>query len=412
MSTHQIKQHSQEGLLNQMSKTSFWNVLSKGLDGIDLTKTNIGVSNFSIGLIDQLLNQENINQVIRPKGTATQTIEHLCFSSKNERQLKGYKSLACGFPLFIFKDSKNPFRPIAAPLFIWRFDIEPDAILKDTWHLSRMATSSPEPNYSLLYHLEKTNNLQLIDKYKSIVNNNTLNKHSLSQLCYDLIIQLNLEDHRSTTKVFDLPNIENAIQLSKKGAIHWSGKLDLFPQQLFDDREQLLMLSSENKTPTVPNYRHHFGLLLADPFQKQVIENTSSSPVGVVNGAPGSGKTHTLANVISNGLSNGQKCLVISDNMTALGEIHQHLNQCGLGDLAVQINMPEDVQRLLGALPIKANSTNEFTYNEENFNLYVNKCKREQKRLDEGFAAIKGNKFWDYSWTATVGQFLQANRME
>ncbi len=412
MSTHQLKQHAQEGLLLQMRQTNFWNILSKDLDGVDLTKTNIEVNDFPVGLIQQLIEQEDIYHVIRPKGAATPIIEHLSFSCKNEQQLKGYQSFACGFPLFIYKDPKNPFRPIAAPLFIWRFNLEPDTILKDTWHLSRKASTPPEPNYSLLYHLEKTNDFQVIDKYKTIAHNNTLTKKYLSQLCYDLIIQLNLEDHRSTTKIFELPNIENAIQLSKKGAIHWSGTLALFPLQLFDDAEQLLMMSSDTKTPSLAKYRHHFGLLLADPFQKQVIEKTATTAVGVVNGAPGSGKTHTIANSISNGLSNGQKCLVISDRMNALAEVKQHLNGCGLGDLSIQINTADDIETLLAALPSKATTGSDLVYQEENFNLYLSKCQREQKRLDEGFAAIKGQKFGHYSWTATVGQFLQANRME
>ena len=103
---------------------------------------------------------------------------------------------------------------------------------------------------------------------------------------------------------------------------------------------------------------------------------------------------------------------MIAENMVALKEVQGFLNDCGLGQLYFQISQPSDVFDLLKSLPAEANIVNEPTFSDENFNLYLHKCKREHDRLEEGFNAIKDSNFGDFSWTETVGRFLQANRKE
>ena len=261
----------QEKLINLMKQTNFWSLLSKGAERIDLSILDVDGKDFAFRLIDQLLQKQVLDQILTPSAKSVKELRHFYVEAKHHQFLKGFQSIGCGFPLFISKDPGNPFRPIVAPLFIWRMNLVPHASRKDIWFLRRTMDIDPEPNYVLLTHLEENYNVKLVEKYRSIANGGTLNKSVLSQLCYDLMVDLDLGDHRSTAEIYPTPKMEAAIQLSKNGAIHWSGKLAIFQPQLFDDPAQLLPFGREIKMPPVSPYEHHFGLMLSDPFQKKYL---------------------------------------------------------------------------------------------------------------------------------------------
>ena len=76
-------------------------------------------------------------------------------------------------------------------------------------------------------------------------------------------------------------------------------------------------------------------IIASDSSQDEVILEAKRSPVVVVRGPPGTGKSQVITNIISDGLSNGKKVLVVCQKRAALDVVHQRLGKVGLDKFVV-----------------------------------------------------------------------------
>ena len=84
-------------------------------------------------------------------------------------------------------------------------------------------------------------------------------------------------------------------------------------------------------------FRHKtFQILDADSSQQQAIEAVKEGKNLVIEGPPGTGKSQTIANIISEFLANGKKVLFVSQKMAALEVVKKRLDNNGLGDFCDQ----------------------------------------------------------------------------
>ncbi|MBO3129920.1 DNA helicase [Dermatophilus congolensis] len=72
-------------------------------------------------------------------------------------------------------------------------------------------------------------------------------------------------------------------------------------------------------------------VLDADSHQENAINAVRAGVSLAITGAPGTGRTQTVANIVSGALAVGKRVLVVANKRTALVDLHKRLNQCELG---------------------------------------------------------------------------------
>lgn len=78
--------------------------------------------------------------------------------------------------------------------------------------------------------------------------------------------------------------------------------------------------------------------LPADSSQIHAIARVNQGESLVIQGPPGTGKSQTITNLIANLLSQGKRVLFVAEKLTALGVVHERLNQLGLGAFCLELH--------------------------------------------------------------------------
>ena len=401
----------------KVKASAYWNLLQSSIHHLDLCNLDRDGEQFAEQFIHQLLDKHQVQSELKATAQSSDLLKHLYCEAQNGLRLKGQSDLGFGFPLFVFQDANEPSRPIVAPLFIWSVQIVPSPNRINAWTIKCNEKSGLHPNYYLLKYLDQLQDKNLSEKYRKIVQNPPLNRSTLSGLCYDLIVQMELADQRSIREVLPLPTSKIVQNLAQKGTISWSGALSLFPPQnpslIHEETFQLEELSDEETTEQALD--HPFGLLNVDPYQKKALRFAIQFPLTLVDGIPGSGKTYALTNILTNALSNGRRCLIVSNHISTFQEIKHLLKDHHLDGLAFELlNRLEDGALLQNALVNAAKTLPQAgnDYNKDEFNLFLNKCKRRHQQLEENYKSLKVQNFGNNNWAETVGQFLRSGRDE
>jgi primosomal replication protein N'' len=80
----------------------------------------------------------------------------------------------------------------------------------------------------------------------------------------------------------------------------------------------------------------------SDPSQEMAVLEARSRRGLVVEGPPGTGKSQTIVNMVSDGIGTGRSLLIVCQKQTALEVVHKRLEAAGLGKRIVMVN---DVHR-------------------------------------------------------------------
>lgn len=78
--------------------------------------------------------------------------------------------------------------------------------------------------------------------------------------------------------------------------------------------------------------------LQADSSQIHAIARVNQGESLVIQGPPGTGKSQTITNLIANLLSQGKRVLFVAEKLTALGVVHERLDQLGLGAFCLELH--------------------------------------------------------------------------
>jgi RecA/RadA recombinase len=85
--------------------------------------------------------------------------------------------------------------------------------------------------------------------------------------------------------------------------------------------------------------------------QLAAVEQAFSAQVSVIEGPPGTGKTQTILNILANILLRGQTVAVLSNNNTAVDNVYEKLEKCGLGHLIAKLGNKDNRKDFFAALP-------------------------------------------------------------
>ncbi|MBK7869172.1 MAG: UvrD-helicase domain-containing protein [Saprospiraceae bacterium] len=400
--------NEQDTLLNNTHQT-FLEILPLQANAVDLASIDPDAEAFASSWAEQLLKQGQLQINAQPDFPITEILQHFYFSSRNHERVKGLSTLGFGYPMLLWKQDDIT---IAAPLFIWQLELILAPGSTSTWVFSHRKGGRVAYNRHLAkllnYYIEHDTNVILA----KAIRNNEITLKTLERSCEELAEKLGVSNLETEILINPCPDVNNLSELQSSGTIQRCGVVGLFPPQILPestlpDEDWVL---AEEKTFE----GHEFGLLPMDAHQASALQTIFSQKTTVVEGSAGTGKTHLLVQILSNALSNGQRCLVVSENMGALRQIQNRLAQLGLTpyNFLLQDEMT-DKSVLLDLLRSIANADTVLpAFDEVNFRATLDKSKRLKSKLDKSYGAVRNNLFGPFNWTQTVGQFLKSNRIE
>jgi len=390
---------TQEALSAILQKTSespyYTGQLASGLDLCVLSRQS---NHFATSLMERLFGDTKTEISFIAHDAAISSLSEMFMAAYQQNGQAPYLEMGIGFPMFYHRNTDDDLPRLLAPLFIWNTNLRPD--YADKWHLE-IDRTDVVPNYLLIDYFKEKYQLDLTENFRACLVQPERIGEAIYELCYDLIIQLNLRDERSTTQLSPSPTvIENS-----QGSIHWSGCLNLFgvqPIKLLDWSRKVQTLDIPQKHTT--QWAHTYGVLPTDPLQEQVLRRFQTENI-IVDAAPGTGKFHTITNLISNALSNKKKVLVVDRDNHSLQSIYTHLVKNNLASFCLDL-FPKTHA---GA----ASSVQEMEkYDKEKYNLHLQKALRNQTVLSDQYHAVIQPIFGEHTWTNVVGLFLNVNGKE
>jgi superfamily I DNA and/or RNA helicase len=94
-----------------------------------------------------------------------------------------------------------------------------------------------------------------------------------------------------------------------------------------------------SKTDFVGNVVYPFGFNIS---QKQAVDNALSSPLSIIEGPPGTGKTQTILNIIANAVMRGESVAVVSGNNSATANVLEKLQKSNIEFIAAYLGNSEN----------------------------------------------------------------------
>lgn len=89
--------------------------------------------------------------------------------------------------------------------------------------------------------------------------------------------------------------------------------------------------------------------------QYKAVRNALENNLSVIQGPPGTGKTQTILNILANLLLDGKTMEIVSNNNSAVENVKEKLDACGLGFLCAQLgrasNKKEFIEKQTGSYP-------------------------------------------------------------
>jgi hypothetical protein len=93
------------------------------------------------------------------------------------------------------------------------------------------------------------------------------------------------------------------------------------------------------------NFAQERFVTLADPCQARAVRLAGNTPLLVIHGPPGTGKSQTITNLIGDHLARGERVLFVCEKRTAMDVVQHRLAHLGLGALCAVVHDPQRDQR-------------------------------------------------------------------
>jgi superfamily I DNA and/or RNA helicase/very-short-patch-repair endonuclease len=81
--------------------------------------------------------------------------------------------------------------------------------------------------------------------------------------------------------------------------------------------------------------------------QKTAVDNALASPLSIIEGPPGTGKTQTILNIIANAVMNGKSVAVVSSNNSATANVYEKLDKYQVSFIAAQLGNSENKTKFI-----------------------------------------------------------------
>lgn len=364
-------------------------------DRIDLCRLSRGGERFANEWCDQLRTTGRATSTIEVPFRTAKWLRHLYTESKNMEQLKGTRPLGLGFPIVQFTYKSQV---IASPLLIWQLQLDAVANKNDTWNIRHEQGQNLRFNPFLTRLFQEKFDVDLPAELQ------TPNGIDWGRM-EELFVALNFDIADSAT-IVPCPTEKNGL-----AQLLWSGIVGLYPQTTISSPQRLFPQASNRKEESLEE--HNFGLQILGKYQAAAFDAILRNTYTNVKGTYGTGKTHLITHLLSNALSNGKCCLVLSDSVPMLKKTQRKFERLGLENLNFllkdEYNDPLLLLEVLRSSDIKKDIPE---FEQESFQLLLNRCLRNQRKLEQYQDMVNSHVFGGKTWTETVGEFLRNNRIE
>jgi hypothetical protein len=392
-------------------QTIYKNALPIYKNRIDLSVLDEGGEDFAENFLSQLFSQ---SLDIQTSGTkiSEEKLQHLYFETRNSERIQGQKTFGLGYPLILLSGED---KLTVAPLFIWSLTLDPDPHKPNTWNLRSMGNRFTEVNERLLRYLEEHYNYDGSEEIRSFISSGDINRKSLKKIGERLENKLGLSIYGSAEDIIPAPGIDVIGALPEKGGLQWSGVLGIFPPQVQSTAKMPEANLIEELKPRIiqqAEETHPFGKLTLNPHQATAYHELRRQKALVIEGKNHSGKTHLLVHLLTNILSNGQKCLVVSDSVEALKKTQNQLSKIGIyrNHYLLKDTRHDKIAflEILRSAAGKEPQNNGFEA--ANFEVLLGQTKRLFSSLSSHYEAVQESVFGEQNRTELVGQYLRCKK--
>ncbi|MBU6167501.1 MAG: hypothetical protein KGQ86_00545 [Bacteroidetes bacterium] len=291
---------------------------------------------------------------------------------------------------------------VTEPLFIWDISLMPVDKMGMKWMFSRSAGVLPIVNPLILSHPEFNQISKLITPF--------LNHEGQDLDDFSMIIKAIDPLFFNNDIIVSIPN-ESVLaqQLTKLKIYH---AVSLVPA----DNHTIKLKKEWDFSTFIPNQKrsltgHSFGLDVLFPDQASALHVARENTHTIISGPSGSGKKFLLTHMISNALSNGRSCLILSENNGFFTSLNQRLAKDNVENLVLSQPPKEQYGQLLKRVAfIIQQEKNSPVFAGDNFKEILASCQRLFLKLSAAFNASRKKIFGENDWAEVVSLFLQSTR--
>ena len=306
----------------------------------------------------------------------------------------GMPSLKVGYPLLVSMQG-NEVKSI--PFFIWDISLTPVDKVGVKWMFYRNVSLLPVVNPVILA-------LPSYDKLKAVISP-FLNKNGIDLDDFRAINQAVDPLFNSNDVIVPLSAADN-IEI-RKNEYKILNSVQLMVLKSFFEQKEDPIYFDKNQNLTLPG--HSFGLQVLLPEQAAAYHKTQENTHTIIEGTAGTGKKFLLFNLVSNALSNGRTCIIISENNGFFTSMDHFFSSNNLENLVLSQQGSELLRQLIKRLTfIIQQEKNSPVFAGDNFKEILASCQRLFTKLSMAYAASRKKIFDQLDWTEVVTLFLQS----
>ena len=278
--------------------------------------------------------------------------KHLKSVSNIYKRAKSYFEEKGVSILYVTKDfvtwEKDPTKKAVpnAPLLLAPLEITPVGSGQTDFYLK--ITDDWQINETLILHLEKKyGSVISLEQLEGINNGENLNLDQQSQKAFSLLEKTfgNQFQKKSSSIIGTFTYTKFPMVKDLENGLEWLLENDLVAA-IAGDNESKEQVREENAPNEIglhdPNHlppKNEFLILDADSSQNFAINAALSGKSLVVHGPPGTGKSQTIANLISASVANRKSVLFVAEKRAAIEAVQKRLEQSGLGDVIFDLHL-------------------------------------------------------------------------
>lgn len=339
-------------------------------------------------------------------------LEKLYYEQQSMLFSEGRSTLALGFP--ILRIEENAKQVLSVPVFLWEVELTRHPEFFSEWALRSAGKQRARLNpffSSLLLSFEGA----VPERVEAFLQNTAAANLWLPAL-YELLsswipgLVVPIERERLVSHPFRFSS--EAGQATYQ--LFSAGVLGFFPA-FFPDSKSSPTTNANDKGFPNGIRTHRVFPLPADPSQQAVLDAVSrGKSLLEVSGGVGTGKTHTLVQLLLHALSNGKTVLVLSPSLSGLRNIQQYLNHEGVAGLhAVLPDLGIDSDDFLSLLSKRGNDSIDASKvgSETDWKKSSDGFHRLLDKLDRQYSAVRSKVFGAHAWPELLGLFLHSSQI-
>lgn len=377
-------------LARESKRTSvYWNAAATDLKIVDLSLslTQENLASFLSGT------KEGINL----KGEQGNQLKSLHYRQQNAFFSEKVHVLAIGLGLLVYKSPTSGLTLFKAPIFLKEVRLNYGL---GEWQLEDLEESW-EINPFVLDYLKEEQGLEssAIEEVLTVLKStDSLDASSFQELLanqYEAFVPSDL----NTAASAGLHYFQNAI-------------LSVFDKNI-PAQKTWIQFSKKTAEPSEYRLKHQIGLLPANPDSASLLEGIKNQKVQYLKGGRSQDKLITAVNLLSNALSNGKRCLVISKYTLPLFQVQQKLLKLGLGGYSFLIkDSKKDFQPLVAMMQQRHQlNKKDVSFYQEGFEHDLNKFQRLDERLGQHYRLKSQLILGEESFSSIVGKYVAANKI-